>query len=112
MNVRTVEQEIINRAVDGIDYGRRVRVLARSGERMLLWVPGQPVWAGTGQAWAYSSAHMMLHLGNGRYNRLCDGGRLSARRIAELAAPIDAAFGEGFAKLIEIKATVIVGEGQ
>lgn len=107
---RREPQETTSRALDGIDYGRNVRVLARRGDTLLLWVPGQSAWSGTGQPWRYASSSLIVHLNGGRdYRRLASGGRLKVR-LAEQAAAIDEHFGDGFHKLLEPSATIVVGD--
>lgn len=108
-NFEAREQEQTSKAIDGIAYGRNVRVLARTGERLLIWVPGQSVWSGTGQPWRYEASGMFIHqLDRGHYRRLCSGGRL-ASQLRDQAAEIDRAFGEGFHKLLDPKKTIVVG---
>lgn len=109
-NFETREQEVINRAIDGIAYGRGVRVLARTGEKLLIWVPGQSAWNGTGRPWRYEPSAMFVHqLDRGHYRRLSSGGRVDTR-IRGKAAEIDQAFGEGFHKLLDPHKTVVVGQ--
>jgi hypothetical protein len=107
-NFKLLDKEIAARGQwDGVYYGNHVQVLARTRTMLLLWVPGQSVWSGTGQAWRYAQAHMMIHRrGSSRYSRLCEGGRLKVR-LHDCAAEIDEAFGDGFSKLLDPTKTVV-----
>lgn len=109
-NFESIQSEVHQRGVwNGVDYGRNVRVLARTPERLLIWVPGQSAWSGTGQPWRYAESTMIAHsLRRGDYKRLSSGGRL-AIRLKEKAAAIDGIFGDGFSKLLDPARTIVVG---
>lgn len=111
-NFRVLEQERTSKAIDGVDYGRNVRILARADGKLLLFVPGQSAWNGTGQPWRYEPSCLMVHVDGGqRYHRLASGGRLVSRlREAAITRKIDEHFGEGFHKLLDPKGTVEIGE--
>lgn len=106
-NFTLLDQEVTSRAIDGIHYGNHVRVLVRCGDRLLIWVPGQSAWNGTGQPWRYEPAHLFIHRPSNRYSRLSSGGRLK-RALVDQAAAIDAEFGEGVSKLLEPTKTLVL----
>jgi hypothetical protein len=109
-NFQERELETTSRPLDGIAYGRGVRILARQGDKLLLWVPGQGVWSGTGQPWRYEPGALYFH-DQGDYKRLAGGGGgLQAHlRVLETRSRIDALFGEGFHQLISPRKTIIIG---
>jgi hypothetical protein len=110
-NFRVLDQERTDRAIEGVDYGRKVLILARAEGKLLLWVPGQSAWNGTGQPWRYEPSRLMIHVGGGsRYHRLSSGGRLVSRlRDPDVGRLIDEHFGDGFHKLLDPKTTVEIG---
>lgn len=53
------EREICSGRIEGVDFGPRVWVIARSPTAMLLWIFGQSYWSGRGQQ-GYASPHLTL----------------------------------------------------
>jgi len=106
-NFELLEPEVIRGAMGGIYFGPRVHVILRCGERRLIWVPGHAAWSGTGQAWTYAASAMFITRPRDHYTRLTTGGRLK-RALADHVAAIDAEFGEGAAKLIDPKRTLVL----
>lgn len=49
----------------GIDYGRPIKILSKTGDRMILQVPGHMVWAGNYQPRRYYGALYMAAVDGG-----------------------------------------------
>jgi hypothetical protein len=107
-NFQLVDQEVIRGAIDGVYYGPQSNVLARTGTKLLIWVPGHSSWDGTGRPWRYEPTALYVSMRRDRYKRLSTGGRLVAS-LKENAKAIDEAFGEGFHQLLEPSKTVVTG---
>ncbi len=109
-NFKTIDQERTSTAIDGVAYGRNIRILARVGNKLLIWVPGQSVWAGTGQPWIYAPSGLYVHYQTRGGTKIGGGGRLTVTRLGLFARQIDDRFGDGFWRLLDPNKTVVVGE--
>jgi hypothetical protein len=103
--------ECVHGTLGGVNFGPHMKVLCRSPEALLLWVPGHQYWSGRQANYGAASLYLIDTRKTGdvyrNYKELKtggDGGRLSAAKIMADAERIDAVFGEGRAK--EIAATV------
>jgi hypothetical protein len=116
-NFRTVDQEIIKGAVNGCNYAPRVRVLARTQDLLLLWVPGSSVWSGM-YGTQYHGAEMRVVMRREHGQRelisglICSGVRFKQSIFKDFATEIDKHLGEGFHALLETKKTIIVGDNE
>lgn len=114
-NFQTLEQELTGRTINGCDYGRPCRVLARTQDLLLLWVPGSK---GSYYGATYHPAEMRCmprrthgwrELDSGL---ICSGERLHNRVFAKFANEIDSHLGEGFHALLDVHKTVVVGDNE
>jgi hypothetical protein len=111
-NFQTIDQEVHKGAINGCSFAPRVRILARTNERLLIWAPGSNYWSGM-YGTQYSGAEMRIiarriHAKDSIL--VCDGKRLKNSIFAECADKIDAVFGEGFHKLLDTRKTVVIGD--
>lgn len=94
------KQEITPSSFNGVNYGRPCRVLIREGANLLMFVPGQRAWSGTGMPWRYAPAHIIYVGPNHTLRRApVEGGReaslvklQSTREFAAKYFGADAAF--------------------
>jgi hypothetical protein len=113
-NFSVLDQEIISGHINGCNYAPKVRVLARTHDNLLLWVPGSSYWSGM-YGTRYSGAEMrVVHRRTHGVRELtsgliCEGQRLKQSIFADNADKIDAVFGECFHKMLETRKTVVVG---
>lgn len=111
-NFHSFDQVCTNYAIDGVNYGRKVRILAQTDSKFLIWIPGQSYHADriTGSLYAPSRLYVHCRDRGTALKKLSEGGRLSTKLLKELGQAIDSYFGEGFWQLLDPKKTVIVGE--
>jgi hypothetical protein len=114
-NFREIDQEIINGTINGCNYGGKIRVLARTNDYLLVWVPGSSHWSGM-HGTLYTGAEMRIINRRTHGHRelvsglVCDKERLHNRIFPKYAAKIDETFGEGFHGLLDTRKTVVVGD--
>jgi len=116
-NFRTVDQEVIPGTINGCSYAPRVRVLARTQDLLLLWVPGSNVWSGMyGTQYHGAEMRVVQRRTHGAdeltQGFICSGVRFKQSIFKDFAAEIDKHLGEGFHALLETKKTVIVGDNE
>lgn len=112
--------EDVHGTFNGVHYGPNMLLLARSPDWLLAWSPGHPYWSGRMQNYGTATLYLINRKDQhsfAQYERLFDGGRLSAARLREVREKIDQAFGEGVTEsLIErrpakARSTLLVAGG-
>ncbi len=105
-------QEMAPASMNGIIFGVRSRILVRSADYLLVWVPGHTIYLNRMQGSGYGSSSLQV-VGNKRpvqyYRTLVRGGRLNEAMLKSKAVEIDELFGEGTAAAIDLKATFALG---
>jgi hypothetical protein len=114
-NFTEIDQEIIPGTINGCNYAPKVRVLARTQEKLLIWVPGSTYWSGmNGNSYCGASMRVVNRHTHGaqdlKNGLICDDKRLKQSIFADCAEKIDAHMGEGFHKLLGTRKTVVVGD--
>lgn len=99
-----VDREYIHPSIDGVDFGGRTFVLARSPQHLLIWVMGHS-WSLNGHQ-RYAAPSMFSLQRRTRADRYCtivDGRRMSAMLFDEVKSklPSEMAEQEAFGKLLE-----------
>lgn len=117
-NYELLEQEIIHKYINGMDFGNaRMRVLCRKPDRLLVHIPPHTSYAGRmlgsvsgkGSLWRFMRQEHGAHGGI----EIAEGGRFDAKRFKELADPIDKAMGEeGLYTLLEVGKTLVLGDSE
>lgn len=116
-NFREIDQEIIHGTINGCNYAPRVRVLARTQDKLLIWVPGSSYWSGM-HGTLYSGAQMRVveRRTHGAHELttglICEGVRLTKGIFKQFADKIDAHMGEGFHALLDKQKTIVVGDNE
>ena len=122
MKTQIVDQIIRPKVEGGCEWINKRKVivrLVRGSEpvKELWWCLGATGWAGRGCRDYYNAT--LTTAAKGQYTlggassitkEIAEGGKLSRRRIAELADKIDAFFGVPVSGMIEIQRTLIVEE--
>ena len=113
-NFQIIDQEIIHASINGVRYGGKPRLLARTQDHLLVWVPGYTSYVNRASGRQYSRSAMVLferrtHGAHGS-KEICSGSRLSLKTFRDNADAIDAVMGEGFHELLEPNKTVVVGD--
>jgi hypothetical protein len=109
--------EVAPRYENGTDFSAEGIILARMGDKYkLIWRYAGKHWSNLLTGYVSHGASLELHQ-PGPYSRnlpkdLLEGGRLTAKRIMEVAEKIDEIFGAGTAvQVAELKGTVTISEG-
>ncbi len=115
-NFRTVDQELLPATINGCRWGGKPRLLARTQDHLLVWIPGYTSYVNRMVGNRYSSASMVLlerreHAAHG-CTEICEGRKLHRKIFKVFATEIDAVLGEGFHALLEPDKTVIVGDNE
>jgi hypothetical protein len=116
-NFREIDQEIIHGTINGCSYAPKVRVLARTHDTLLIWVPGSSYWSGMhGTLYSGTQMRVVNRRDHGAHELttglICEGMRLKKSIFKEFADKIDAHLGEGFHALLDTKKTIVVGDNQ
>ncbi len=111
-NFTVINRETINGTINGCTYAPKVHVLARTVDRMLIWVPGHNFWSGMhGKQYAGTAMRALRRNQHGIHDtRICEGERLKASVFVDHAKEIDEIFGDGFHKLLDPQKTLVVGD--
>lgn len=117
-NYELLEQEIIHKSINGMDFGNaRMRVLCRKPDRLLVHIPPHTAYcgrmlgsvSGKGALWRFMRQEHGAHGGI----EIAEGGRFNAKRFKELADKIDEAMAEeGLYQLLEVGKTLVLGESK
>jgi len=115
-NFRSVDQELLSATINGMKLGGKPRLLARTQDHLLVWIPGYTSYVNRMVGNRYSTSSMVLlerreHAAHGA-TEICEGRKLHKKIFKMFAAEIDAQLGEGFHALLEIDKTVIVGDNE
>jgi hypothetical protein len=109
---QVIEQEQISYVVGGFRYGNKMRVLARSNDYLLVWIPGNT--SCVYRTWSYQSAVLMVmrrdqHVSSGGVV-ICEKQSLNADMFAQYAVVINSIFGAGFNETLAVGKTIVVGD--
>jgi hypothetical protein len=114
-NFEVIDQEVIGRTINGMDYGAASRVLARTHTQLLVWIRGS---MGRGYHATYHPAQLRIVPRHEHGHRqligglICEGERFHARVFKKYAQQIDQQLGDGFHALLELNKTVVVGDNE
>lgn len=115
---RYVDQEMSPRCTNGVDHGIEAKVLIRAAGARLLWRPGHKYWGGVGRPQSYAPAGLEIAKDdtdcwgmNKRLGNFEERGVRLHEALRRHRAEIDAVFGPGSTALVDVKRTLVLGEG-
>jgi hypothetical protein len=106
-----IEQELLSFVVGGFRYGNKMRVLARSDDHLLVWIPGNMSYSN--KSWNYSASTMVVFKRSEGASTgavvICEKKPLGAELFAQHAVTIDRIFGPSFHETLRENRTIVIG---